>query len=188
LQIADDDSLREVILSGGDPWMLRDAQLAELIAALEAIPHLTRLRIHTRLPIMIPNRVTDRLLGMLAECRLTTFVVVHVNHPAEIDQAVETALGRLLDARVVLLNQAVLLRGVNDSADVLAELCEKLVDLRVLPYYLHQLDRVEGAAHFETPVARGLELMNQLRARLPGFAVPRYVQEVAGAGSKTPLL
>lgn len=183
-EAAADDSLREVILSGGDPLTLDDAVLAGLAQRLAAIPHLRRLRIHTRVPVVIPQRVTDELLAWLRPSRLTSIVVVHVNHPQEIDAAFATALGRMVDAGIVVLNQAVLLRGINDRVDVLAELCQRLVDLRVLPYYLHQLDRVAGAAHFEVPQDHGLELLRQLRAQLPGYAVPRYVRETPGAPNK----
>lgn len=186
-RIAADPSLREVILSGGDPLMLTDRVLAELARRVAAIAHVRRLRVHTRLPIMIPERVGEPLLGWLRGTRLAPIVVVHANHPREIDPPVAAALGRLIDAGVSVLNQAVLLRGVNDSADVLAELCERLIDLRVMPYYLHQLDRVAGAAHFEVPEPEGLALIEQLRARLPGYAVPRYVREAPGAASKLPI-
>ena len=114
-------------------------------------------------------------------------MVVHANHAQELDDQVADALAALVDAGIVVLNQSVLLAGVNDTDDVLAELCERLVDLRVMPYYLHQLDRVTGAAHFEVPIARGLELMAELRRRLPGYAVPRYVQEIEGEPHKTVL-
>jgi KamA family protein len=183
-ELASDASIHEVILSGGDPLVLGDERLSQLAAALAAIPHLRRLRVHTRLPIMIPARVDDRLLAWLAGSRLAPWMVVHANHPAEIDAEVAAALGRLVSAGVPVLNQAVLLRGVNDDADVLAELCERLVDLRVAPYYLHQLDRVAGAAHFEVPVAEGLRLVAALRRRLPGYAVPRYVREAPLAEHK----
>ena len=176
-RIAAEPSIHEVILSGGDPLALPDAQLAQLVQALGEIPHLRRLRLHTRLPVMIPQRVTGQLLGWLGRTRLSAIVVVQVNHPAEIDQSVADALGRLVDAGIPVLNQAVLLRGVNDRADVLGELCERLVDIRVMPYYLHQLDPVAGAAHFEVPEAAGIGLMAELRTRLPGYAVPRYVRE-----------
>ena len=136
---------------------------------------------------MIPERVTDQLLAWLTSSRLAPIMVVHANHPAEIDGDVAQALGRLVDAGIPTLNQAVLLRGVNDHVDVLADLCERLVDLRVMPYYLHQLDRVAGAAHFEVPEESGRKLIEQLRARLPGYAVPQYVREVAGEASKVPL-
>ena len=183
-KIAADPSLHEVILSGGDPLTLPDAKLAEVIGRFAEIPHLRRIRIHTRLPVMIPQRVTDELLALLRGNRLSPIMVVQVNHPAEIDPAVAKAFGRLVDAGVPLLNQAVLLRGVNDRADVLAELCERLVDLRVIPYYLHQLDPVAGAAHFEVPIETGRTLVAALRARLPGYAVPRYVRETRGGTNK----
>jgi KamA family protein len=182
--IASDRSIHEVILSGGDPLTLPDDVLARLAAELAQIPHLRRLRIHTRLPVMIPQRVTGEMISWMRANRLSPVVVVQVNHPAEIDPAVADAFGRLVDAGIPMLNQAVLLRDVNDRADVLAELCERLVDLRVMPYYLHQLDAVAGAAHFAVPVATGLALLAELRARLPGYAVPRYVRESRGGTSK----
>lgn len=183
-RLGSDPRIDEAILSGGDPLMLVDGQLAEMVRLLAEKPNLRRLRVHTRLPIVIPQRVTDELLAALTGTRLTPYVVVHINHPHEIDSAVESALARLSAAGIVLLNQAVLLRGVNDNIDTLIELSQKLVDLRVLPYYLHQLDRVQGAAHFEVPITKGLDLIAQLRSRLPGYAVPRYVQEVAGDDAK----
>lgn len=176
--IAGDPSIHEVILSGGDPLMMADEELAELAGELSEIPHLRRLRIHTRLPVAIPSRVTDELIGWIRGCRLSTIVVAQVNHPREIDGDVAAAFARLIDAGIPVLNQSVLLRGVNDSADVLAELCERLADLRVIPYYLHQLDAVAGAAHFEVPVATGIALIKEIRARLPGYATPRYVREL----------
>ncbi len=183
-QIAADGTIHEVILSGGDPLTLIDATLAHSVAQLAAIPHLRRLRIHTRLPIVIPERVTDGLIDLLHGSRLTPLVVVHANHANELDAHVAAALVRLADAGIVLLNQAVLLAGVNDTLEAQAALCERLVDLRVMPYYLHQLDRVTGAAHFEVPIETGRRIVKQLRECLPGYAVPRYVQEVPGAGSK----
>jgi len=186
-RIAAEGSIREVILSGGDPLTVDDSRLARLARRLADVPHLRRLRVHTRLPIVVPQRVTEELLAWLRGTRLTAVLVLHVNHPAEIDTPVAAALGRLVDAGVPVLSQSVLLRGVNDRVDVLAELCERLVDLRVMPYYLHQLDRVAGAAQFEVPEATGVELLRQLRARLPGYAVPRYVQEVPGRPNKVVL-
>lgn len=183
-QIESDASIHEVILSGGDPLTQVDEVLSELAHRLAEIAHVRRLRVHTRLPIMIPERINDSLLSWLCGTRLTPIVVVHANHPAELGGEVDNALARLVDAGTPVLNQAVLLRGVNDSVAALAELCEHLVDLRVLPYYLHQLDRVAGAAHFEVPETEGLELMAQLRVRLPGYALPRYVREQPGAASK----
>jgi L-lysine 2,3-aminomutase len=184
-EIAADDSLREVILSGGDPLSIVDDTLARLAARLDAIPHLRRLRIHTRLPIMIPQRVTDALVAMLRDSRLTPIVVVHANHANELDGHVASALGRLIDAGIPLLNQAVLLRGVNDSVEAQAALWERLIDLRVMAYYLHQLDRVSGAAHFEVPIDQGRRIIRALRARLPGYAVPHYVQDIPGTSHKS---
>jgi len=182
--LAADGSIREVILSGGDPLMLGDDQLAQIARRLAEISHLRRLRIHTRLPIVIPQRVTEDLLAWLREGKLAPVVAIHVNHPAEIDRGVAAALRRLVDGGVPVLSQSVLLRGINDRVEVLAELFERLVDLRVVPYYLHQLDRVAGAAHFEAPECEGAKLVELLRARLPGYAVPRYVRETAGAPGK----
>src|SRR4051812_41847302 len=183
-EIRADESLHEVILSGGDPLTIVDATLSELIDLLANIPHVRRLRIHTRLPIVIPERVTNELIDILRGSRLTPIVVLHANHANELDAHVASSIGRFSDARILLLNQAVLLAGVNDSVDAQAALCERLVDLRVVPYYLHQLDRVAGAAHFEVPVAEGRQIIRQLRERLPGYAVPRYVAEIPGALSK----
>lgn len=183
-EIAADDSIREVILSGGDPLTIVDATLATLADKLAAIGHLRRLRIHTRLPIVIPERVTDSLVDLLRGSRLTPIVVVHANHANEIDANVAEALAKLIDAGIPLLNQSVLLRGVNDTVDAQVALCERLINLRVMPYYLHQFDRVAGAAHFEVPIETGREIVAQLRARLPGYAVPRYVGEFPGDSSK----
>ncbi|MGE0605489.1 MAG: EF-P beta-lysylation protein EpmB [Pirellulales bacterium] len=186
--VAADPTVDEVILSGGDPLTLTDARLAEFADRIAAIPHVRRLRVHTRMPIVIPQRVCDELLAWLRGTRLTPIMVVHANHPDELDDATGQALRWLVDAGVPTLNQAVLLRGVNDDADTLAELCRRLVDLRVLPYYLHQLDRVAGAAHFAVPEAAGLRMMEQLHALLPGYALPRYVREIAGAVGKEMVL
>lgn len=186
-RIADDVSVEEVILSGGDPLIHQDSHLSRIAEQLAEIPHLRRLRIHSRMPIVIPQRVTKQLTAWFRGTRLTTILVVHVNHPAEIDPSVAAALGRLVDAGVPLLSQTVLLRGVNDDPAVMADLCSRLVDLRVMPYYLHQLDRVAGAAHFEVPQSEGIALIGQLRARLPGYAVPRYVRDTPGAASKQAL-
>jgi EF-P beta-lysylation protein EpmB len=183
-RIAADSSIDEVLLSGGDPLTLVDVHLAELAERLTAIPHVKRLRIHTRLPIVIPSRVTDELLGWLRGTRLAPVMVVHANHPNEIDEPTAAALSKLVDAGIPILNQSVLLAGVNDTAEALIALSRRLIDLRVMPYYLHQLDRVRGAAHFEVPVSRGLAIIEQMRASLPGYAVPRHVQEVAGETGK----
>lgn len=182
--IAADRSIEEILLSGGDPLTIVDSQLAALVEQLEAIGHVRRLRIHTRLPIVIPQRVTSELLDWLTQTRLTPIVVVHANHPREIDDDVAQSLARLVNAGIPVLNQAVLLRQVNDNAAALIELSRRLVNLRVMPYYLHQLDRVQGAAHFEVPVCRGIDLVEEMRQHLPGYAVPRYVQEIAGDDGK----
>jgi EF-P beta-lysylation protein EpmB len=175
----------EVILSGGDPLTLSDKKLNRLVAAIESIPHVKRLRIHSRMPIVIPQRVTDDLVDRLRRTRLAVWMVIHCNHVAEIDEAVEWSLQRMVDAGIPVLNQAVLLRGVNDHVDAIEALCRRLVDLRIQPYYLHQLDRVAGASHFEVAIEEGKSIINQLRERLPGYAVPRYVVEEAGQKSKT---
>lgn len=182
--VSSDPSLHEVILSGGDPLLLDDDRLGRIIARLESLPHLRRLRIHSRLPIVLPSRVTDGLVAMLAATRLTCVVVVHANHPAELDGSVASGLSRLAAARPILLNQAVLLKGVNDSLDVLRTLSERLVDLGVVPYYLHLLDRVQGSAHFEVSADVAAALHAGLRATLPGYAVPRLAREVAGEPAK----
>jgi len=182
--VAGDPSVDEVILSGGDPLSLDDTDLSQFTRRLAEIPHVSRLRVHTRFPVVIPQRVTYELIEWLTATRLTPIVVMHINHPQEIDQALALALGRLVRAGIVVLNQAVLLRGVNDRADVLEALFRRLVDLRVMPYYLHQMDRVAGAAHFEVPETAGVELIRTLRTRLPGYAVPRYVRETPGGECK----
>jgi EF-P beta-lysylation protein EpmB len=182
--LADDPSIDEAILSGGDPLVRSDAFLGALAERLAAIPHLRRLRVHTRLPIVIPERVDGALIRWLSGTRLAPVVVVHANHPAEIDEHVGAALERLVGAGIPVLNQSVLLRGVNDDPEALAELSRRLLDHRAFPYYLHQLDRVAGAAHFEVDEARGREIIAELRRRLPGYAVPRYVREVPGAEHK----
>lgn len=182
-----DTGISEVILSGGDPLALSDQRLAPLARQLDAIAHLKRLRIHTRLPIVLPARVDDALLEWLSHTRLRPVVVVHVNHPNEIDAAVEHALKRLAEAGAVLLNQAVLLRDVNDDADTLVKLSETLFDAGVMPYYVHLLDRVKGAAHFEVDEQTAHELHAALWRRLPGYLVPRLVREEPGAPGKMPL-
>ncbi len=183
-EIRRDPSIEEVILSGGDPLTLADSQLARLMDMLSTIPHVRRVRIHSRMPIVIPSRVTTELCRWLTGHRFSSVMVVHSNHPNELDQHVEAALKRLANVGVLLLNQSVLLRGVNDQVDTLAELSHRLLDCRVVPYYLHQLDRVAGAAHFEVPIERGVQLVHQLRARMAGYGVPRFAREVAGQASK----
>lgn len=184
-QLRDDSSISELLLSGGDPLMLTDHRLKDLIERLDDIPHLKRLRIHSRLPIVLPDRVNDALLHLLLNSRLTPVMVVHTNHPAEVAADCAVALRRLVRSGITVLNQAVLLRGINDSVDTLANLSESLINLGVIPYYLHQLDRVVGTAHFEVDPNAGRQLIAKLRKRLPGYAVPRYVQEIPGEAHKT---
>ncbi len=185
--IANDSSISEVILSGGDPLVAGDSQLAELVSLIGAIGHVRRLRVHTRLPIVIPSRVTQGLLEALRHPRLQSVMVVHSNHANEIDDEVAEAFSRLRTAGITLFNQSVLLKGVNDSADALVALSERLFAAGALPYYLHQLDRVQGAAHFEVSAEHSRALQREIAARLPGYLVPQLVQDVAGAPSKMPL-
>ncbi|MCO7227796.1 EF-P beta-lysylation protein EpmB [Halomonas sp. CnH100-B] len=185
--LRDDTTIHEAILSGGDPLAASDRQLAWLVKQLESIPHLKRLRIHTRLPVVIPDRVDESLLGWLGSTRLQKVVVLHINHANEIDQAVLDACTRLKQAGVTLLNQSVLLRGINDSVPTLAALSERLFEAGVLPYYLHVLDPVQGAAHFDVPDSEAQALIQALLEHLPGFLMPRLVREVPGKMSKTPL-
>ncbi len=185
--IRKDAEIREVILSGGDPLSLSDIRLAQLVDQIQAIPQVRRLRIHSRMPIVLPERIDADLLAWLSDTRLTTVVVVHANHANEIDDSVRAAIGRLRAAGVSVLNQSVLLAGVNDSAAALADLSESLFDAGVTPYYLHMLDRVAGAAHFEVAESRALEIMQELRAVLPGYLVPRLVRESAGEAFKQPV-
>lgn len=182
-----DSSLSEVILSGGDPLLLDDERLAALVTELAAIPHLQRLRIHTRLPVVLPERIDAALLSWISRSRLQPVMVIHANHVNELDAGVAAALARLYEAGVTLLNQAVLLRGVNDSVAAQCALSESLFQLRVVPYYLHLLDRVAGAAHFDLPEATASSLIAGMRQQLPGYLMPRPVRELAGAPWKVPV-
>jgi EF-P beta-lysylation protein EpmB len=179
--------VREVILSGGDPLSLSDRRLTTLSTALETLPHIRRLRLHTRQPVVLPERVDAGLLDWIRNLKLPLVIVLHVNHPREIDTEVRAGLTRLRAANVSLFNQSVLLRGVNDSSEVLAELSETLFDSGVVPYYLHVLDRVSGASHFDVPDERARELWAALAARLPGYLVPRLTREIPGAPAKVPI-
>lgn len=178
----------EVILSGGDPLSITDGRLGKLVSDLDAIRHLKRLRIHTRLPVVIPSRVGKPLIEWLTATRLQKILVNHINHANEIDDQVREAMQQLASTGTILLNQSVLLRGVNDSTATLAQLSEQLFTSGILPYYLHQLDPVQGAAHFSVDDAIALQLISELRECLPGYLVPRLVREQAGKPSKTPLL
>ncbi len=185
--IATSPDIEEVILSGGDPLSLSESRLYILSQGLNRIKHVKRLRIHTRLPIVLPERVDQAFLQWLEQVRATVIMVVHSNHANEIDADVMQALDKLRQYNVTLLNQAVLLRGVNDSVEALAELSKRLFTSGVLPYYLHTLDRVQGAAHFETDETQAQDLIRQLRKMLPGYLVPLLVREEAGGEFKQPL-
>lgn len=180
-----DETIEEVIYSGGEPLLLDDKQLAALTQEIASIPHIKRLRIHTRLPIVIPARVNQALLRWLTETRLQVIMVVHCNHAQEIDAQVASAFGELQRCGVMLLNQSVLLKGVNDSAEALIGLSQALVRHHVSPYYLHLLDPVAGAAHFQVSKQQAIALVQQMQARLSGFMVPKLVCEIAGESSKT---
>lgn len=183
-----DTSIQEVILSGGDPLTLTDNRLAELAHQLATIPQIQRLRVHTRLPIVLPERVNSDLLTWLTATRLQPVMVVHANHPNELNHQVNQALHNLISAGITVLNQTVLLRGVNDQASTLIQLSEALFSQRVLPYYLHLLDRVQGTAHFEVPLAQATQILEQMRRALPGYLVPQMVREIAGMAYKQPII
>ncbi len=182
-----DASVNEVILSGGDPLTLGDRRLGALLDELQTISHLRRVRLHTRVPIVLPERIDAAFVELWSAVRLQKVVVVHANHANEIDDGVRAALTRLASTGSTLLNQSVLLRGINDDARVLAELSEALFAAGVLPYYLHLLDRVAGAAHFEVSEHAARGLWSAISARLPGYLVPRLVREIPGAPAKTML-
>ncbi len=184
--IAADAGIEEVILSGGDPLSLNDARLAFLTNSLCAIPHVRRIRVHTRQPVVLPSRVDDGLVEWLRGIKLPTVVVIHANHPNEIDAEVRAACLRLRGAGVTVLNQSVLLAGVNDDVDTLKRLSAALVEAGVLPYYLHLPDRVRGTAHFDVEERRAQELIRQLGNQVSGYLVPRLVREVPGAPAKMP--
>ncbi|MEY8770155.1 EF-P beta-lysylation protein EpmB [Erwinia sp. ACCC 02193] len=179
--------LDEIIFSGGDPLMAKDSELAWLITELEQIPHVKRLRIHTRLPVVIPARITAALCQRLAETRLQTLLVTHINHAREIDDELREAMRQLKRAGVTLLNQSVLLRGINNSAATLAELSNALFDAGILPYYLHVLDKVQGAAHFYVSDEQARNIMRELLSQVSGYMVPKLAREIGGEPSKTPL-
>ena len=185
--IESDRSLREVILSGGDPLTLVDDAFSWLVTQIDQVSHVRRLRIHTRLPVVIPQRVTETLSTTLRSTRCAAVVVLHINHANEVDERVAVAIERMRSAGVTLLNQAVLLRDINDTIEAQCEFSERLGDVGVVPYYLHQLDRVIGAAHFEVDQSKGVQLIDEMRSRLPGYLVPRYVRETAGQPNKTPI-
>jgi EF-P beta-lysylation protein EpmB len=185
--IAAHPELDEIIFSGGDPLMAKDHELAWLVGALEKIPHLKRLRIHSRLPVVIPARITEGLCQILAETRLQVLMVSHINHAQEIDDELRYGMQMLKRAGVTLLNQSVLLRGINDDAHTLANLSNALFDAGILPYYLHVLDKVQGAAHFFVSDNEARALVRQLLTMVSGYMVPKLAREIGGEPSKTPL-
>jgi EF-P beta-lysylation protein EpmB len=183
--IALDESIHEIIFSGGDPFIQSDEQIKKAMDYIEKIPHVKRIRIHSRIPVIMPRRITGQLNDILT-CAKPIYLVLHVNHPNELSDEFLTRLRFLTSP--VLLSQTVLLRGINDSVEILAKLFETLADNRVIPYYLHQLDRVEGAAHFEVNIDEGKKIISKLREILSGYAIPRYVQEIAGENCKKLLI
>ncbi len=186
-QLQQDPGIHEVILSGGDPLSLGNERLQLLIQELERIPHIRRLRIHTRLPVVLPSRIDQPLIELLGNTTLATSMVVHINHPHELTTELEQALCPLRRVGITLLNQSVLLKGINDSVSTQVLLCESLYSAGILPYYLHQLDHVQGAAHFAVNDQTALGLHRRMEQRLPGYLLPRLVREVAGANSKQTL-
>jgi L-lysine 2,3-aminomutase len=185
--VAQDKSINELILSGGDPLALATSKLEELSRGLADLPHVTRLRIHTRLPVVLPERIDAPFLEWLSSLPLQKVIVLHANHANEFDHAVDAACASLRDAGATLLNQSVLLRRINDDAEALIALSERMFAAGVLPYYLHQLDHVQGAAHFEVADDRAQALVVAMRNQLPGYLVPKLVREVGGDPSKRPL-
>jgi len=175
-----------VLLSGGDPLLLSDARLEELLGRLRAIPHVEFLRIGTRIPVFLPQRITPELCAILRKYH-PLFISIHSNHPRELTTEVRDALGRLADAGIPLGNQSVLLRGVNDDPEVMKAQVQKLLMCRVRPYYIYQCDLIAGSAHLRTSVRRGLEIMEKLRGHTTGYAVPQYVIDAPGGGGKVPV-
>jgi len=182
--IRQDHSLSEVILSGGDPLLLNDARLTKLLEQLDDIEHIKRIRIHSRLPIVLPARITDEFIKTLQKSSKQIVIVVHCNHANEINNQVITAFNTLKAHGITLFNQSVLLKGVNDQVDTLCTLSEKLFHHGVIPYYLHLLDKAAGTGHFEISETRALALIKEVQATLPGYLVPKLVKEVAGENSK----
>ncbi len=185
--IRNDSSIREVIFSGGDPLAASDTLLSGLVEAIAAIPHISTLRIHSRMPVVIPQRITKDCINWMTNSRLNPVMVIHSNHANEIDAEVGQALSRLKGAGVTTLNQTVLLAGINDSTTALTALNERLFRYGVLPYYLHLLDRVQGAAHFEVTESRGKQLIAELLTQLPGYLIPKLVRELPNTPFKSPV-
>lgn len=186
--VQDNPEISEVILSGGDPLLLSDARLSEFVYALESLPQLKRLRIHSRLPVVIPQRLTPALQRLLTDTRLATSLVIHCNHKQELSELLQQRLYVFKQAGMTLLNQSVLLKGVNDNAEMLIALSEQLFSAGVLPYYLHLLDKVQGAAHFYITDEVAFTLYANMQARLPGYLLPKLVREEVGKNQKTVLV
>ena len=185
--IANHPEVNEVIFSGGDPLMAKDHELTWLIQHIEAIPHIKRLRIHSRLPVVIPNRITDTLCQLFKQTRLQIILVTHINHANEINFELVNKMTQLKQSNVTLLNQSVLLKDVNDTTEALTDLSEALFDAGILPYYLHVLDKVQGAAHFFVSDEKAKQLMGELIENVSGYLVPTLAREIGGRKSKTPL-
>ncbi len=183
--IANHSEINEVIFSGGDPFMANDEHLDWLITQIEAISHVKRLRIHTRLPVVIPQRITPELVDRLNTSRLKVAIVLHINHENEIDDELREAIEPLRAARIPLFNQSVLLKGINDNPLTLANLSEQLFDSGIQPYYLHMFDKIQGVAHFEVEEQTAIEIVKETMAILPGFLMPKLVREIAGEANKT---
>jgi EF-P beta-lysylation protein EpmB len=185
--IENNDAINEVIFSGGDPLMASDEHLTWLVQQLEKIPHVKRLRIHSRLPVVIPQRITSELVNLLKNTRLKSTFVFHINHPNEIDDKFLQAIALLRTAQIPLFNQSVLLKGINNNSAVLCQLSEKLFDNGIQPYYLHMFDPVQGVAHFDVPEYQAKSIVTEMMAILPGFLMPKLVREIAGEANKTPI-
>lgn len=177
----------EVILSGGDPLLVNNSQLKKFIDKLEKIPSIKIIRLHSRLPIVLPSRLDEEFLATLNQCKLRVVLVVHCNHPNEINQEVENAFAAITNSKITLLNQSVLLQGINDKPEILAALSHQLFTINILPYYLHLPDKVQNTAHFDVDETRAIDIHHQLHTLLPGYLVPRLVKEEPGKSHKTPI-
>ena len=186
--ILEDSSITEVILSGGDPLAISDKHLEWLLEHLATIPHIQRVRIHTRFPVIIPQRITQNLCDLFIRYQFKFVLVLHTNHAKELNDEVKSACSRLKEAGVDLFNQSVLLKNINDNPQTLVDLSERLFTCGVIPYYLHMLDKVKGSGHFEVSMQAAQSIMTKLRASLPGYLVPALVQEEIGLANKTPIL
>jgi lysine 2,3-aminomutase len=185
--IADQAGIWEVILTGGDPLTLSERRLADIMARLKAIDHVKVIRLHTRVPVADPARITAELAGVLLSSGKTVYVALHANHPREMSEAARAACAKFIDAGIPMLSQSVLLAGVNDDIETLTKLMRTFVEARIKPYYLHQLDRAPGTGHFWVPIAKGQDLMRQLRGRVSGLCQPHYMLDIPGGHGKSPI-